>query len=52
VGLTIAKDFPESPRKIDAVVAATLARQARTDALAQGVLVQESKRRSKVIRRF
>lgn len=35
-GLQIAKEFPESPNKIDAAVAATLAWQARLDALAGG----------------
>lgn len=35
-GLQIAKDFPDSPRKIDAAVAATLAWQARLDAVAKG----------------
>lgn len=52
VGLTIAKDFPESPRKIDAAVAATLAWQARTDAVGKGVLAAATKRRSRTIRRF
>lgn len=52
VGLTIAKDFPESPRKIDAAVAATLAWAARTDAVSKGVLAAQAKRRSRVIRRF
>jgi hypothetical protein len=36
-GLQIAKDFPESPRKIDAAVAAVLAWQARLDAIAAGL---------------
>ena len=36
-GLTIAKEYPESPRKIDAAVAATLAWQARLDAVAAGI---------------
>jgi hypothetical protein len=52
VGLQIAKDFPESPRKIDAAVAATLAWQARLDAIGRGVIVRESTRRSNRIRRF
>jgi hypothetical protein len=33
----IAKDHPDSPRKIDAAVAAVLAWQARLDAIAAGV---------------
>lgn len=36
-GIQIAKDHPESPRKIDAAVAAVLAWQARLDAIAAGV---------------
>lgn len=38
-GVSIAKESPESPRKIDAAVAAVLAYTARLDALAAGVLV-------------
>lgn len=37
VGMTIAKEHPDSPRKIDAVVAAVLAWQARLDAVAAGI---------------
>jgi len=37
VGIQIAKDNPDSPRKIDAIVAAVLARKARQDAIAAGV---------------
>jgi hypothetical protein len=37
-GVTIAKEHPESARKIDAAVAAVLAWQARLDAVAAGVL--------------
>jgi len=37
-GLTVAKENPDSPRKIDAAIAAVLAFQARTDAIAHGVL--------------
>jgi hypothetical protein len=37
-GIQIAKEHPESPRKIDAAVAAILAWQARLDAIAAGVL--------------
>lgn len=40
-GLQIAKEHPDSPRKIDAVVAAVLAYQARLDAVARGVLTQD-----------
>lgn len=36
-GLQIAKEHPESPRKIDAVIAAVLAWQARLDAVAIGL---------------
>lgn len=39
-GLQIAKEHPESPRKIDAAIAAVLAWQARLDALAKGVTDQ------------
>ena len=35
-GLTIAKEYPGSPRKIDAAMAATLAYEARSDAYAVG----------------
>jgi phage terminase large subunit-like protein len=52
VGLVISKDFPESPRKIDAAVAGILAWQARLDAVGQGVLAQQTKRRSRAIKRF
>lgn len=40
-GMQIAKESPDSPRKIDAAIAAVLAYQARTDAIAQGVLKVE-----------
>jgi hypothetical protein len=36
-GMQVAKDFPDSPRKIDAAIAATLAWQARLDALGKGI---------------
>jgi phage terminase large subunit-like protein len=39
-GLQIAKEHPSSDRKIDAVVAAVLAFEARADAIAKGVLEQ------------
>ena len=38
VGVSIAKEHPKSARKIDAAMAATLAYEARCDAVAQGVL--------------
>jgi hypothetical protein len=41
-GIQIAKEHPDSPRKIDAVVAAVLAYQARLDAIAAGVLVPQN----------
>lgn len=41
-GLTIAKENPDSPRKIDAAVAAVLAYQARLDALAAGVGTEDT----------
>ncbi|WP_433038623.1 Terminase [Actinomycetospora sp. CA-053990] len=37
VGTQIHKEFPSSPRKIDAIVAATLAYEARQDAIALGI---------------
>jgi len=52
VGVQIAKDFPDSPRKIDAAVAGILAWQARLDALATGAMAAANKPRSKRIRRF
>lgn len=52
VGLQIAKDFPESPRKIDAAVAGILAWQARLDAIGRGVVANQAKKRSNRIRRF
>jgi hypothetical protein len=48
-GLQIAKEHPDSPRKIDAVVAAVLAWQARLDALSIDL---EPARRSKTLHRF
>lgn len=38
LGITIAKEHPESPKKIDAAIAAMLAWQARKDAIAAGAL--------------
>lgn len=52
VGITVAKDFPESPRKIDAAIAATLAWSARIDALGAGALASDNRQRSKTLRRF
>lgn len=40
-GMQISKENPDSPRKIDAAIAAVLAFQARTDAIAAGALVSE-----------
>lgn len=42
-GIQIAKDFPDSPRKIDAAVASILAWQARLDALAAGATAARPK---------
>lgn len=50
VGIQIAKEFPESPRKIDLAVAGILAWQARLDALAMGG--PDEKPKSKRLRRF
>lgn len=46
-GMKIAKEHPQSARKIDAVVAAILAFECRADALAQGVTAK--KKRSRVL---
>lgn len=51
VGYQIAKDYPDSPRKIDAAVAAILAWQARLDSVAAG-LGPVSNRRSNKLMRF
>lgn len=48
-GLQIGKEHPDSARKIDAAVAATLAWQARLDAVAKGIT---GARRSRTIRRY
>jgi hypothetical protein len=50
VGVQIAKDNPDSPRKIDAAVAAVLARKARQDAIAAGVGAESDFYMSKRIR--
>lgn len=44
-GLQIAKDFPDSPRKIDAAIAAILAFEARSHAVAQGLTGRKKSRR-------
>lgn len=43
-GITISKEFPSSPRKIDASIAAALAYEARGDLLAKGVKKKKSRR--------
>ncbi|WP_035800387.1 hypothetical protein [Kitasatospora mediocidica] len=49
-GVTIAKEHPSSPKKIDAAIAATLAFKARADAIAAGVT--EVKKKSRKLYRF
>lgn len=44
-GITIAKEHPQSDRKIDAAVAAVLAYEARADAVASGVRTEKRKTR-------
>lgn len=44
-GITIAKEHPQSDRKIDAAIAATLAYEARADAVATGVRTEKRKTR-------
>lgn len=51
VGVQVHKEFPDSPRKIDAAIAAILAYKARTDALAAGVTTGP-RRRSRALHRF
>lgn len=51
-GIQIAKEHPDSARKIDAAVAATLAWTARLDAIAAGVLEDAGKKKSRRIHRF
>jgi hypothetical protein len=41
--LTVKKDFPKSPRKIDAFIAAVLAWQARNDAVAKGLAINDNR---------
>lgn len=43
-GLTIGKEHPDSPKKIDAAIAAMLAWQARNDAIAAGALTPTARR--------
>jgi phage terminase large subunit-like protein len=50
-GVSIAKEHPGSPRKIDAAMAAVLAYEARADAVATGVGAA-TKQRSKRLHRF
>lgn len=49
-GIQIAKDSPDSPRKIDAAIALILAWQARLDALAAGVRSHEPSRAPRRLR--
>jgi phage terminase large subunit-like protein len=49
-GLTIAKEHPKSPRKIDAAMAAVLAYEARSDCVAQGVKSLRRKKSKKLYR--
>lgn len=51
-GIQIAKESPDSARKIDAAVAAVLAFQAYLDAVAAGVMDKVTKAPSRVIRRY
>lgn len=50
-GISIAKEHPESARKIDAAVAAVLAHEARRQAVAAGLTTQEA-RRSRRVKRY
>jgi hypothetical protein len=49
-GITIAKEFPGSMRKIDAAMAAVLAYEARADAVAAGVLSSRRNRSKRLVR--
>jgi hypothetical protein len=49
-GVTISKENPSSTRKIDAIMAATLAYEARADAIASGVTNVKPKRSKRLIR--
>ena len=46
VGITISKEYPGSPRKIDAAMAAVLAYEARADAVAIGLNRERRTRRA------
>lgn len=48
-GIQIAKEHPESPRKIDAAVAAVLAWQCRVDAVAKGLGKKKAARSGRVV---
>jgi hypothetical protein len=48
-GIQIAKEHPESPRKIDAAVAAVLAWQCRVDAVAKGLGKKKAARAGRVV---
>jgi hypothetical protein len=51
-GITISKEYPTSPKKIDIAMAAVLAYEARADAVAAGMLTRQKKSRSKRLVRF
>jgi hypothetical protein len=51
-GITIAKEYPGSPKKIDCAMAAVLAYEARAAAVAAGVVQRAKKPRSKRLVRF
>jgi len=51
-GMQIGKEHPDSPRKVDAAVAAVLAWQCRLDALAVPDLTTPTRARSRRVRRF
>jgi phage terminase large subunit-like protein len=51
-GITISKEYPGSPRKIDAAMAAVLSYEARADAVAKGVLAKAKKPKSRRLVRF
>jgi hypothetical protein len=46
VGITISKEYPGSPRQIDAAMAAVLAYEARADAVALGLNRERRARRA------
>jgi phage terminase large subunit-like protein len=50
-GIQIAKDHPDSPRKIDGAVASVLAYEARADAVAAGVTTEATRPKSKKLQR-